>query len=135
MNLDPVDHFLIQIHGLKPNSVIPLPLFWISAHETLLHVDAAPEISGLSGLDPVPVGFEQGLKSRLPGSAELTGLCDSLLESQVRSCRSAFAAAVATALFARSLDSISPPHPSPPASSPSTSSSEISLAAPLVESK
>ncbi len=135
MDLDPVDNLLHQIRGLKPNSIIPLPLLWVFPLQRLLHVDAPPEISWLSGLDPVSVGFEQGLESRLPGPTDLGGLCDSLLESYVRSCLSAFATALATALFARSLDSISPPHPSPPASSLSTSSSEISLVAPVVESK
>jgi len=135
MDLDPVDHLVHQIRGLKPNSIIPLPLFWVFPLQRLLHVYAPPEIPWLRGLDPVPVGFDQGLESRLPGPTDLGGLCDGLLESHVRSCRSAFAAALATALFARSLDSISPPHPSPPAASPSTSSSEISLVAPVIESK
>jgi hypothetical protein len=81
MNLDPVNHFLHQIRGLKPNSVIPLPLFWVFPRQALLHVDAPPEISWLSGLDPVPIGFEQGLESCLPGPSDLGCLCDGLLES------------------------------------------------------
>ena len=80
MDLDPVDHFALEIRGLKTNSVIPLPLRRVSLRQAFLNVDAAPEISRMSGLNPVPVAFEQSLEARLPGPADIGCLLDGLLK-------------------------------------------------------
>ncbi len=136
MNLNPVnDFFCAEIRRVETNRVIPLPLVLVNRFQRTLDVHAPLDASRILGVDVIPIGFAQGLEAFLPSPLEIRGLLDGFLESQGCASRSALATALATATFARPLNSVNPPHPPSPASSLSGSSPEMSLVRPSAGSK
>jgi len=134
VNFDPVDDVRPAIHWIVSHRVVPLTFGLAPRFQAHLEVHAAGNGSWIVRGD-TPAVVPQRLKARLPGSLKVRGLLDSLAERYRFSRLLALATAIATAVFARPLNSLRPPHPSSPASSPSTSRAEMSLVLPVSGSK
>src|SRR5271157_1185488 len=134
VDLVPVNHLRPPVAGLVPHRIVPLSFVLATLFQALFDMHAAGDGTWIICGDVSTVG-PKCPKPRSPGSPEIRSLLDGVAKRHGSALLLLLATTLATALFARSLDSISPPHPSPPAASPSTSSSEISLVAPVIESK
>ncbi len=135
VDLDPVDDLIGKIGREVPDRVVPLSIARSTRLQTGFNVNASLDASCVLGGDPAAIDFADRAEALLPAALHVRCQLDGSLEGQGISWRSAFAAAVATASFARPLNSISPPHPPSPASSLPGSSSEMSLVRPVVGSK
>ena len=134
VNFDPVDDVRPAIYRIVSHCVVPLTFSPTPRFQALLEVHATSNGSWIVCGD-TPTVVTQRLKARLPGTLKVMGLLDSLAERYRFSRLLALATAIATAVFARPLNSLRPPHPSSPASSPSTSRAEMSLVLPVSGSK